>query len=65
MFEEAINQRTYNTMAKIKRSKVQTMIYKTLQRKLKIEKHEPHLKPGVNSGTLEGYLLPHIRLMAR
>jgi hypothetical protein len=30
--------------------------YKTLHRKLiiKIEQHEPHLKPGVNAGALEG-----------
>jgi len=26
------------------------MIYKTLHRKLKIEQHEPHQKPGVNLG---------------
>jgi hypothetical protein len=35
--------------------KGQTMIYKTLHRKLKIEKNEPHKKPGVNSGAPEGY----------
>jgi len=29
------------------------MIYKTLHRKLKIEYHEPHLKPRVNSGAPE------------
>jgi hypothetical protein len=27
------------------------MIYKTLHRKLKVEQHEPHSKPGVKSGT--------------
>jgi hypothetical protein len=30
--------------------KGQTMIYKTLHKKLKIEQHKPHLKLGVNSG---------------
>ena len=29
------------------------MVHKTLHRKLNIEQHEPHLKPGVNSGTPE------------
>jgi len=29
-------------MGKRKRTKGQTMIYKTLDRKLKIEQHEPH-----------------------
>jgi len=29
-------------MTKRKRTKGQTMIYKTLHRKLKIEQHEPH-----------------------
>jgi len=32
-----------------KRPKGQTMIYKTLCRKLKIEQHEPH-KVGINAG---------------
>ena len=31
------------------------MIYKTLHSKLKIEKNQPHKKPGVNSGAPEGY----------
>ena len=31
--------------------KGQTMIYKTLHRKLKIERSESHLRPGVNYGT--------------
>ena len=35
----------FDTMAKIKRTKWQTMIHKTLHWKLKIELHEPHLKP--------------------
>jgi len=33
-------------MAKRKRIKGQTMIYKTLHRKLKIKQHEPSLKTG-------------------
>jgi hypothetical protein len=46
-----------NAMAKAKnktkKTKGQTMIYKTLHRKLKIEKHE-HLKnQRLNSGALE------------
>jgi hypothetical protein len=40
--QEAINLKTDNTMTKRKRTKEQTMMYKTLNRKLKIEKHEPH-----------------------
>jgi len=34
--------RTDNTMAKRKRTKGQTTIYKTYHRNLKIEQHEPH-----------------------
>jgi len=30
------------------------MIYKTLHRKLKIEQHESHHKPGMNSDAPEG-----------
>jgi hypothetical protein len=51
-------------MVKRKRTKGQTMIYKTLHRKLNVE---PHLKPKVNSesvisscstsGTLHGHLV--------
>jgi len=41
-------------VAKKKRTKGQTMIYKTLHRKLKIEQREPHLKPRVNSGAPGG-----------
>jgi flagellar biosynthesis component FlhA len=37
-----------NTMAKTKRTKGQTTIYKTLHRKLKIEQQEAHWKPRVN-----------------
>ena len=43
-----INKPTDNTVAKRKR-KEQIMIYKTLYRKLKMEKHEPHLRSGVNT----------------
>jgi hypothetical protein len=44
---------TDNTMAKGKQTNRQTMIYKSLQRKLKTEHQEPHKKPGVNSGAFE------------
>jgi len=33
--------------------KEQTMIYKILHRKLKIEQHESYQKPGMNSGVPE------------
>jgi len=40
---KAVNRRrTDNIMVKIKITQEQTMIYKTLHRKLKIEQHEPH-----------------------
>jgi hypothetical protein len=39
---------------KIKGAKGQTMIYKTLHRKLQIEQHEPHYKPGLNLDASEG-----------
>ena len=40
---EAANRRTDNTIAKRKKKqKGQSTIYKTLQRKRKIELHEPH-----------------------
>jgi len=42
-------------MAKRKRTKGKTTIYKTLHKKIKIEYHEPLLKPGVNSGTPKSY----------
>ena len=38
----------------IKKTKSQTMIYKTLNRNLNIEPHEAHEAPWVNSGTLGG-----------
>jgi len=37
-----------------KKTKGQTITYKTLNRKLNIEQHEPHLKPRVISGAPEG-----------
>ena len=43
------------------RTKVQTTIYKTLHRKLKIEQREPHKKPSVNSGAPEWLAVPAIR----
>ena len=53
-YSESVNRKTDNTMTERKRTKGQTTIYKTLDRKLQIEQHEPHLKPGVNSGAPEG-----------
>jgi hypothetical protein len=53
---EAVNQRSDNTMAKSKKNKRtnnETVIYKTLDRKLKIKQHEPHKKQKVNSGAPE------------
>ena len=44
-------------MAKRKNTKGQTMIYKTLHKKLKIEQHEA-TKTGVNSGAPEGWSVP-------
>ena len=57
---ETVNRRTDNMMTKRKRTKGQTMIYKALHRKLyiKINQHEPHLKPDVNSGAPEGQAVP-------
>ena len=39
-----------------------TTIYKTLHRKLKIEQHDPHENPGVNSGAMEVQVVsaPHL-----
>jgi hypothetical protein len=42
--------RTDNTMAKRKMTKGQTMVYKTLHKKLMIEQHDPHKGQRVNSG---------------
>jgi len=36
------------------KEKGQTMIFKTLNGKLKIEQHEPHYKPGMNTCAPEG-----------
>jgi len=36
------------------KEKGQTMIYKPLHRKLKIERHKPNKKRGVNLGALKG-----------
>ena len=44
-----MNQRgTDNAMAKSKRTKVQTTIYKAVDKKLKLEQHEPFEKPGLS-----------------
>jgi hypothetical protein len=46
-FEETVNRRkTDNTIDKRKWTKGQTIIYKTLHRKLKIVQHEPRIKTG-------------------
>ena len=45
-------------MAKSKRTKEQTTIYKTKHIKLKIKQHEPHQKTWVNSGAPEGFAVP-------
>ena len=37
------------------KEKEQTMIYKTLLRKLKIEQNESHKKPGVNSESVSDF----------
>jgi hypothetical protein len=44
--------RKYNDQRKMRKG--QTMIYKTLHRKLEIEQHEPYLKATVNPGASEG-----------
>ena len=51
--------RTDNTMvAKRQKTKEKTTNYKTLQRKQKIEQHEPRQKQGMNSGAHEGLAVP-------
>jgi hypothetical protein len=45
-------------MFKRKRTKGQTMIYRTLQRHLNCEQHEPHKKPGMNLYVPEGLSVP-------
>ena len=49
--QNTVNQRRtdkYNDQKKEKRTNEQTMIYKTLQRKLKIDQHELHIKQRMN-----------------
>jgi len=41
-------------MPKSKRTRGQTIIYKALHRKLKIEQYKTHWKPRMNSDDLEG-----------
>ena len=48
-----VGRRTDNIITKRKRTKGQTMIYKIIHRKLKIEQHETHYKPLVNTGAPE------------
>jgi hypothetical protein len=43
---EVVNQRTHNTMTKRSDTKGNTMIHKTLQRKLNIENHEADNNQG-------------------
>jgi hypothetical protein len=50
-------------MAKIKRTKGQTMIYKTLHRKLKSEQHKPPKIIGVNSGFCSTNGTHHVTLV--
>ena len=52
-------------MVKRIKTKGQTMTYKTLWTKLSIEQHEPHYKPGLNSGAVEGSAVsaPHVTSM--
>ena len=64
---EAANRWTHNANAKIKRTRGQTMTYKTIHRKLKIEKHEP-LKtnrskdePNISWEILEIHLFLHLQ----
>jgi hypothetical protein len=40
----------------VKKKKGQTMVYKKIPRKLKIEQYEPHYKPGMNSGAQQGVI---------
>jgi len=50
--------RTDNTMVKEKGKMDKKTIYKTLNRKLKIEQHEPQSNTGVYSGALEELSVP-------
>jgi hypothetical protein len=51
---EVVNLRTDNTTAKRKRAKGQTMIYKTLHRKLKDRATRTPLKAKANAGAPDG-----------
>ena len=62
--QEYLETKVSNTMTKRKRTKGQTTIYKTLHKKLKIDQHEPHQKPGMNSSAPEGQAVP-AQLMAQ
>ena len=52
--DSVYRRRIDNAMGKRKRTKGQTMIYKTLHRKLKIEQREPYYNPEVNADDPEG-----------
>lgn len=43
----------HNAVAKKERKEIQAMIYKTLNRKLKIEQHDPYTKQGGESGDVK------------
>jgi hypothetical protein len=49
--------RTYTTMEKRKRTKGQRMMYKAVHRKLTIEQHKSHLKPGVQISRISELLI--------
>ena len=47
---EAVNRRTEQNNGQKKKDKLQTVIYKTIHRKVKIGQHEFNLHLGFNSG---------------
>ena len=53
---------TENIMAKRKSTRGRVMICKTLHRKLKIERREPHYKSVPNSGASEGWTVPALHV---
>ena len=57
-YSESVKRRTDNKMAKRKKDKRTNNDLHNIHIKLKIELQEPHLKPGVNSGTPEGLAVP-------
>ena len=62
-WSEPVNRKrtVYAIWPKRQRRKGQTIIFKTLHRKLKMERHEHHYKPGVNSGAWRVALpTPHV-----